>query len=122
LVTSSTGQSTIYAPDIPLRSCRAFYDEVVVATDGTRTPLAGDGAVHHATGAFDVGTDVVAEDAGALIYTMFDMVEVEAKHHVAVCALDRLQNNQTHLFLTTCSSDDGAAGLSCGSVRRVIGN
>ena len=123
LTPSSPSTSTVITLDVPLRSCRSFYDEAVEATDGTRTPTVGDGVNRVAVGAFDIGSDVVFLDGDAPAYTMFDVVEQAADQHLVACALDRLEQNHTYLVVSTCSSSDGRAStLRCGASRSVIGN
>ena len=115
--------STVITLDMPLRSCRSFYDEAVEDTAAVRTPTVGDGRNRVAVGDFDVGSDVVFPDGAAPAYTMFDVLEQVASHHLVACALDRLEQNQTYLVVSTCASvDGGASGLRCGASRSVIGN
>jgi hypothetical protein len=123
LTPSLPSTSTVITLDVPLRSCRSLYDEAVEATDGTRTPTVGDGVNRVAVGAFDVGSDVVFLDGDVPAYTMFDVVERAASHHLVACALDRLEQNRTYLVVSTCTSSDGtASALRCGEGRSVIGN
>jgi len=122
-LTPAAPATTIITLDVPLRSCRSFYDEAVEDTAGVRTPTVGDGLNRIAVGDFDVGSDVVFLDGAAPAYTMFDVVEQVASHHLVACALDRLEQNQTYLVVSTCASVDGSAsGLRCGASRSVIGN
>ena len=108
-LTPSAPATTIITLDVPLRSCRSFYDEAVEDTAGVRTPTVGDGLNRVAVGDFDVGSDVVFLDGAAPAYTMFDVVEQVASHHLVACALDRLEQNQTYLVVSTCASVDGSA-------------